>query len=231
MFTFVFCAFLAARLLAQDTPAQNTMNLPPPPATRMDNVTDDYFGTKVTDPFRWLEDQKSPETRAWIDKQNTYTNSILSKLPGREALRARLSALYKVDSIGMPIEHGGRYFFTKRAATEDQAKLYVRQGATGKDDVLVDPLPLTADHTASVRFDAISSDGSMIAYAVQLGGADESTPHFMDAATHRELPDKFPLARYSGLDFTCSEGRRLLHLSNERWPAHFLAQVRHRSQR
>ena len=89
------------------------MNVPPPPATRMDNVTDDYFGTKVTDPFRWLEDQNSPETRAWIDKQNDYTNSILSKLPGRDVLRTRLSALYKVDSIGMPVEHGGRYFFYK----------------------------------------------------------------------------------------------------------------------
>jgi len=205
MFTFVFCALLAARLLAQDNPAQNAMNVPPAPVTRMDNVTDDYFGTKVTDPFRWLEDQKSPETRAWIDKENNYTNSILSKLPGREALRARLSALYKVDSIGMPIEHGGRYFFSKRAATEDQAKLYIRQGATGNDDLLVDPLPLSADHTASVRFDAISTDGSMIAYAVQLGGADESTPHFMDVATHRELPDKFPLARYDGVDFTSAK--------------------------
>ena len=69
----------------------------------------------------------------------------------------------------------------------------------------MDPLPLSADHTASVRYDAISSDGSMIAYAVQLGGADESTPHFMDVATHRELPDKFPLARYSGLDFTSAK--------------------------
>ncbi len=202
--TFMFCALLAGRLLAQSTP-QSAMNVPPPPATRMDNVTDNYFGTKVTDPFRWLEDQNSPETRAWIDRENQYTNSILSKLPGRDVLRTRLSALYKVDSIGMPTEHGGRYFFSKRAATEDQAKLYIREGVTGKDDLLVDPLPLSADHTASVRYDAISNDGSMIAYAVQLGGADESTPHFMDVATRHELTDKFPLARYSGLDFTSAK--------------------------
>lgn len=204
-FIFIFCAMLAGRLLAQGTPAQSATNVPPPPATRMDNVTDDYFGTKVTDPFRWLEDQNSAETRAWIDKENEYTNSIIGKLPGRDALRSRLSALFKVDSIGMPTEHGGRYFFSKRAANEDQAKLYMRQRATGQDEVLVDPMPLSADHTSSVHFDAISNDGLMIAYAVQQGGADESTPHFMEVATRRELTDTFPVARYSGLSFTATK--------------------------
>jgi prolyl oligopeptidase len=197
-------AIAASSAASQNAAAQNsaTSTTSGPPAARTDNVTDDYFGTKVTDPYRWLEDQNSPETRAWIDKENAYTNSVLAKIPGRDALHARLSELFKVDSTGMPIARGGKYFYSKRDAAEDQAKLYVCDGLNGKEEVLVDPLPLSADHTASVNLDAVSNDGTMIVYAVRQGGADESTPHVMEVASRRELPDKLPLARYQGMDFT-----------------------------
>lgn len=192
----------AEELHAQSTAVPDPANVTRPPATRTDDVVDDYFGTKVADPYRWLEDQNSPETRAWIEKENGYTDSILSKLPGREGLRAQLGALLKVDSMGTPIERGGHYFFSRRAADDDQAKLYVRRGREAKDEVLIDPLPLSADHSASVGFDAISSDGALIAYSIRQGGADETTPYVYDVNSKRQLADRLPHARYSGLDFT-----------------------------
>ena len=200
--TFVFAAPFPARLRAIDPPALSPTNVPPPPATRADNVTDDYFGTKVADPYRWLEDQNSPETRAWIEKENDYTNSILSKLPGRDTLRAQLGSLLKVDSMGTPTERGGRYFFTRRAAADDQGKLYVRQGRDGADQVLIDPLPMSPDHSITVGLDAVSSDGALIAYSLRQGGADETTPHLYDVNARHDLSDQLPHARYSGLDFT-----------------------------
>ena len=177
-------------------------DVPPPPATLTDTIVEDYFGTKVADPYRWLEDQNSPETRAWIEKENAYTDSILTQLPGRESLRAQLGALLKVDAMGTPTERGGRYFFSHRAAADDQAKLYVRQGAAGKDEVLIDPLPLSPDHSASAGLDAVSSDGALVAYSIRQGGADETTPHLFDVNSRHQLADQLPHARYSGFDFT-----------------------------
>jgi len=121
------CIFLAPaiwRVKAADTGA-----VPPPdhvsapPATPVNEVTDDYFGTKVVDPYRWLEDQDSPATRKWIDAENAYTNGMLDSPPGLDALKARLAKFLKVDAAGLPVERGGRYFYSKRRADQDQAAL------------------------------------------------------------------------------------------------------------
>ena len=88
------------------------------PDTKKENIADDYNGVKVEDPYRWLEDQNSPETRAWIDAQNAYSDGMLSKLPGREALRQQVSALIKIDSMGAPSVTNNRYFFSKHHGVE-----------------------------------------------------------------------------------------------------------------
>ena len=103
----------------------------PKPSTRTDNVKETLHGVDVVDPYRWLEDQESKETREWIDRQNRYTQSILSALPGRETLKRRLTELLKIESVGMPVERGGRYFYSKRRADQDLSVLYVRKGRTG----------------------------------------------------------------------------------------------------
>ncbi len=197
-----------AVLISRGIFAQNAGNMPDPmhvaapPATRTDNVVDTYFGTKVTDPYRWLEDQNSPGTRAWIAAENTYTDSILKKLPGRSVVSARLGQLLKVDETGLPIERNGRYFFSKRRADEDQDKIYFRQGPTGPDQLLVDPLPMSADHSTTVGLSMISIDATMILYGVRQGGADETVPHVLKVDSKKELPDQFPKARYNGGAFT-----------------------------
>src|SRR4029078_11700877 len=97
-----------------------------PPETKAESVKEAFGSVEVSDPYRWLEDQKAPETRAWIDEQNRYSQAFLHALPGRGALPRRGGELLKVDTIGTPTERGGLYFFTKRLAGQDLSVLYVR---------------------------------------------------------------------------------------------------------
>jgi prolyl oligopeptidase len=196
-FLFSFLIFIASvnSVKAQDSNAKC------PPVTRIDDVKETIHGTVVSDPYRWLEDQTSPETRAWIDAENVCTQNVLSKLPGQQAISKRLGELIKVDLIGLPSERSGRYFYAKRLANQDLYVLYMRRGATGSEEVLVDPAGLTPDHTTSVNFEGISDDGKIVAYGVRKGGEDEVSIHFLDTDTRKELPEVLPRARYSAISF------------------------------
>ena len=169
-----------------------------PPKTTVTEVKETVQGVEIVDSYRWLEDQNSPETRAWIDAQNAYSDGMLAKLPGREAIRQQVSAMIKIDSMGSPVVRNNRYFFTKRKADQDQGSLFTRKGLQGKDELLVDPLPMSPNHTVTVGLAAVSNDGSLIAYDVREGGADEVTPHLFDVDSRKDLADVFPKARYSG---------------------------------
>jgi prolyl oligopeptidase len=171
-----------------------------PPPTRTDGTVEMIQGLSVADPYRWLEDQNSPETRAWIEVQNACTQKALKTLPGNEAIAKRLTELLKVDTIGVPSERGGRYFYSKRVAGQDLFVLYMRRG-TGPEEVLVDPASLSTDHTTSVSFYGLSDDGKLAAYGVRKGGEDEVSIHLIDTDTRKELPDTLPRARLSGASF------------------------------
>jgi prolyl oligopeptidase len=189
--------FLLGAALVPAARAQQPMEGPPP--TRTDSVKETIHGVEITDPYRWLEDQTSPETRAWIDAQNRYTEAALGKLPGRDAIAKRLSELLKVDSVQLPTEKNGRYFFQKRAADQDLSLIYMRRGPQAADEVLVDPQPLSPDHSTSVNLEGVSPDGRLMAYAIRKGGEDETTIHVMDADTRKDLPDQLPHAYYLGI--------------------------------
>ncbi|MFI5182490.1 MAG: prolyl oligopeptidase family serine peptidase [Thermoanaerobaculia bacterium] len=175
---------------------------PKAPKTRAENVTETLHGVAVADPYRWLEDQSSPETRAWIEAQNRYADAILGVLPGRAALVRRLEQLLKIDQQGIPREAGGRYFYSARKADQEQPILYVRQGLSGKEEVLVDPHPMSPDRTVTVNFVDISDDGKLVACGTRQGGEDEVTVSILDVDTKALLPDRFPRARYSGFAIT-----------------------------
>ena len=194
--------FAVAILCAQPVAAQGPAASKSPPATRTDDAKDNYFGVEVADPYRWLEDQESPETRAWITAQNIYTRFVLDALPGRGKLKERLTALLNVESFQLPVERNSRYFFAKRGVGLDQFVLYVRKGPTGADEPLVDPQPLSPDHSVSVSLEAVSNDGTLMAYGVRQGGQDEAVPHIFDVEARKNLPDVLPRARYFSLDFT-----------------------------
>jgi len=166
-----------------------------PPATRVDNVTETLHGVTITDRYRWLEDQNSPETRAWINAQNEYSASVLGSLPFRGRIRERLTQLLKIDTITAPVARGGRYFLYKRRADQNQAVIYVRDGLNGKDEVLLDPNPMSADQTTSVQIQDISADGKLMVYGVRQGGEDEVTISLLDVDSRKELADRLPRGR------------------------------------
>ena len=167
-----------------------------PPKTKTDNVKEMMHGVEIADPYRWLEDQQSPDTRAWIDAQNKYTQALLDSWPARAALKQRLTELMKVETINLPVERNGKYFFKRRAADQDQGVLYMRVGPQRNDEVLVDPNPLSPDKNISVDLRDVSSDGTLVAYSLRHGGEDETTVRLLDVRTRTELPDQMPKRRY-----------------------------------
>jgi len=183
---------------AQSAPAQ----VKDPPATRTEDVVEDFHGVKVADPYRWLEDQDSKETLAWIDAQNAYTDSLLGAIPGREQLKQRVTALLKIDFIDLPYERKGRYFFLKRLPDQEQPVLYMRKGPRGSDEVLIDPLPMSPDHTTTVGIRSVSPDGTLLIYSIRQGGEDETTPYLFDVDARKNLPDRLPRSRYFDLSLT-----------------------------
>jgi prolyl oligopeptidase len=195
----VGCVLALSGLAVTANPGTAQERMPKPPPTRREEVRETLHGTEITDPYRWLEDQKSPETRAWIDAQNTYTQSLLNKIPGRDAIRRRLAELVKVDTVSTPIAAGGRYFFSKRRADQELAVLYVREGLHGKDEILVDPHGMSPDKTTSVSLQAVTHDGKVMAYGVRQGGEDELSIRLMDVDRRQDLPDQLPRARYFGV--------------------------------
>ena len=126
---------------------------PGPPATKKDDATETIQGVEIADPYRWLEDQNVAR-HAGLDRraERLHAQRCSAALPGRAALEKRLGELLKVDVLGIPTERRGRYFFSRRRADKDLPILYVRQGLDGKDEVLIDPLPLSPDHSTSVSF-------------------------------------------------------------------------------
>jgi prolyl oligopeptidase len=170
-----------------------------PPATRAEDVRERLHGVEVADPYRWLEDQESPETRAWIEAQNAYSRAILDSLPARAAFRRRLEELMRTDVTLLPVERGGRYFFLRKRADQEQFVLYLRRGRAGADEALIDPHPWRADRTASIRLMDVARDGTLAAYGVRQGGEDELEVRLFDVEARRDLPEKLPRARYHGL--------------------------------
>ena len=171
-----------------------------PPETRTDDVVDTVQGVTIHDPYRWLEDQQSPETRKWIDAENAYTRSVLDQLPGRAAISKRLEELLKTDRVSVPQVRNGRYFFMRRLAEENQFTLCLRTGAHGTDEVLIDPNKSEGGATSVTIMD-VSDDGKWLIYGTRHGGEDEVAVTILDVDSRKEM-DHMPRARYEGMRVT-----------------------------
>jgi prolyl oligopeptidase len=187
---------------AKTIEGRNGIELPAPPATATGTVTEDFHGTEIKDPYRWLEDAKSPQTRAWIDSQIRYTEEYLSQIKIREQIVADLTKLQRVDVYSVPAEYGGKIFFEKRLADENQSSIYERDGWKGTDTRLVDATKLSADQNTSVSIDDISHDGKLVVYGIRQGGADEQSVHILNVDTRQELADTLPSGRYFGISLS-----------------------------
>ena len=175
----------------------NAADFTPPPTKRVP-VTETLHGVTITDPYRWLENQDSPETRAWLAEQDKFARHFLDAIPGREQIRKALDGLEKIDSLGAPTMRNGRYFFSRRLASEDRRSLLMRRGYKDNDEILVDPGAMGFDPTTSVSYADITPDGSLVAFGIRRGGEDENEIRLMDVATRKLLPDVLPRGRYFG---------------------------------
>ncbi len=182
------------------------VTLPNPPAVKTQPVVDQYQSadpnvpTRVTDPYRWLEDAHSPETRAFITAQNAYTAQYFSQVKKLPHVAKEIAELLKVDTMGVPEQRGDRYFFSRRKAEENQASIYMRSGLHGADERLIDAGTLSTDQNTSVNMLNLTEDGALLAYGIRVGGADELEVHFLDIATRKPTADMLPRARYYGVD-------------------------------
>ncbi|MGA8741047.1 MAG: prolyl oligopeptidase family serine peptidase [Terracidiphilus sp.] len=208
----LFAILLGSIGFAQSIHGRDGITLPPPPAVESNPVIDNYFGTKVTDNYRWLEDAKSSETRAFIDEENAYTTRYLKQDHIRNQIQDDLDPLEHTSRWSIPIQRAGNYYFMKRLAGEEQASIYVRHGWTGaapkgqpsapKDERLIDPAAFSRDPNTSVRLADVSRDGMLIAYQVRQGGADEATVRIFSIAKKKPLEDELPSAIYDSITFT-----------------------------
>src|ERR1035441_6353348 len=178
----------AQTIHARQILGRDGITLPPPPAVDAIPVADDYFGTKILDSYRWLEDGKSAETLAFIDAQNAYTSRYLKQARIRPQAADDLEELENVSVAQIPLQRANSIFFLKRLAGEQQSSIYMRRAGTGppgmgKDERLIDPAQLSRDPNTSVSLEDVSRDGKLIAYSVRQGGADESAIRIFNVKT------------------------------------------------
>ena len=169
-----------------------------PPVTRAGATIDDYHGTKVADPYRWLEDVDAPETLAWVATQNQVTFDYLRALPGRDALKGRLSELYDYERFSVPYYRGGRYFYARNSGLQNQAVLYVEDAGTGTSRELLDPNRLSDDGTVALALTEPSPDGSLLLYATAASGSDWQEFKIRRVADGADLTDHLRWIKFSG---------------------------------
>jgi prolyl oligopeptidase len=172
-----------------------------PDSPRVSQV-DDYHGVRVTDPYRWLEDLDSPQTRAWVEAQNQVTSAFLAAIPEREPIRERLKELWNYRRYGVPVRHGDRYFFTRNDGLQDQDVLYRVDTPGGEARLLLDPNTLSPDGTIALTGWSVSEDGRLLAYGLSSGGSDWQEWRVREVETGRELPDHLKWVKFSGAAWT-----------------------------
>ena len=169
------------------------------PATKKVELVDDYFGIKVADPYRWLEDETSAETKAWVDAQNSVTFAYLDKIPYREKLKARLTQLYNYPRISAPFHRGSTYFFTKNDGLQNQSVFYIQKGENGASEVFLDPNKFSPDGTSVLSAFSLSTNGKYLAYGISEGGSDWVTLNVMEVASRNKLGDEVTWLKASGV--------------------------------
>jgi prolyl oligopeptidase len=197
----------AAPPVASAPPAPPALQLPAwasaYPASRKVDAKDTLFGTDVPDPYRWLEDAKSPEVQDWMKAQDSLARAKLAAQPDRAAISARLKELFYVDSQGMPSNRGGRIFYRRRSGAQEKSVVYWRQGKTGAEKVLLDPNAWSTDGSSSLHGYSVSWDGKQVAYTVSENNSDESTMHVMDVASGKvSTVDLIPGTKYGHASWT-----------------------------
>jgi prolyl oligopeptidase len=163
---------------------------------------DDYFGTSVADPYRWLEDANSAATKAWVDAENKVTQAYLAQIPQRAAIRERLTKLWNYERYTVPYQEGGRYFYSRNDGLQNQNVLYTMTAPDATPRVLLDPNTLAADGTVALAGAAVSPDGKLLAYATAASGSDWNEIRVRDIASGKDLQDHIQWVKFSSTAWT-----------------------------
>ncbi len=176
------------------------------PETKKVDQVDDYFGTKVSDPYRWLEDDKSAETAAWVAAENKITQDYLSKIPFREQVRKRLEEMWNYPKYSSPFKEGEYYYYYKNDGLQNQSILYRQPGLNGTPEIFIDPNKMSKDGTAAVSTPSFTKNKKYAAYMIAQAGSDWQEAYVMDVATKKVLDDKIQWIKFSGLSWKGDDG-------------------------
>ena len=198
-------ALAGAPVWAQDNKAMAIKTMPYPKTEKIDH-TDTYFGTTVSDPYRWLEDDRSAQTEAWVKAENAVTFAYLDQIPYRADLQKRLGELINYPRYSAPFQKNNTIFFYKNSGLQNQSVLYVQQGIDGTPEVLIDPNTLSADGTARLSGFALSHNGKYAAYLISQAGSDWQEMHVMEIASKKVLDDTIPWVKFSGASWRGDSG-------------------------
>ena len=186
---------LTALLAASCTTMAAKLNYP---KTIKTEVVDNYHGTTISDPYRWLEDDNSPATKAWVEAQNQVTFGYLNAISGRDAIKARLTKLWNFERCGIPFKEGGRYFYSRNDGLQNQSVFYTVESLDAAPRVLLDPNTLSKDGTVALSGMAISDDGNLLAYGLAASGSDWNEWKVRDVRTGQDLADHLRWVKFSG---------------------------------
>jgi prolyl oligopeptidase len=172
------------------------------PTTRRDSVVDTYFGSRVPAPYRWLEDQNSPQVAAWVDSENAVTFAYLSTIPLREPFRQRLTGLWNYERVSVPSREAGKLFFGMNSGLQNQSVIYEAGDPTAPARTVLDPNALSPDGSVALAGFSPSPDGRWFAYGLSQGGSDWRELHVRSLADGHELPDTVHWVKFSGINWT-----------------------------
>ena len=198
--TMLAAAFVATPALAQSCPANGSPLAYP--VTKTTGQTDNYHGTTVADPYRWLEDANSAETKEWVTAQNKLTQAYLAQIPQRAAIRERLTKLWNYERFSVPGKEGGQYFYTRNDGLQNQSVLFTQKSLGDTPRVLLDPNTLAADGTVALAGIEVSPDGKLLAYSTAASGSDWNEIRVRDIATGKDLEDHIKFVKFSNTAWT-----------------------------
>jgi prolyl oligopeptidase len=172
------------------------------PVARKSDQVDDYHGVKVADPYRWLEDLDSEETRKWVEAENNLTFAYLAEIPARNTIKERLTKLWNFEKYGVPFKEGNRYFYSRNSGLQNQSVLYSVTSLDAQPQVLLDPNTLSADGTVALSGTAVSDNGKLLAYSLSASGSDWQEWKVRDVESGKDLSDDLKWVKFSNASWT-----------------------------
>jgi prolyl oligopeptidase len=195
------CSVDSARNGSPGAPASRPQGFAYPTTQRIDHF-DTYHGTRVADPYRWLEDAESSQTHQWIEAQNALAQPYLESIPARERIKQRMTQLWNYERYDIPVKRGSRYFYLRNDGLQNQSVLYIAERLDAQPRVLLDPNQLSQDATVALGEFVPSPDGKLLAYSLSDGGTDWRSWHVRDVATGQDLPDVLKFIKFAPVAWT-----------------------------